>query len=109
VKVLFDACIPRPLRTHLSEFEVVTARERGWEQLSNGRLLTVAQVDFDVLLTVDRGMRYQQPTHRFDIGVVTVRVRGNHVRYFLPVLDEIRKAIQESKPGGGMVVDGRGL
>lgn len=77
-----------------------TAQERGWERLANGRLLAAAQADFDVLLTVDRGMRYEQPTHVFDIGLVVVRVKGNHVRFFEPLLEEIRTAIREAEPGG---------
>ena len=89
---------------HLSEFAVVTAQEKGWERLANGKLLAAAQAEFDVLLTVDRGMRYQQPTYTFDIGLVTVRVVGNKVRYFLPLLDESREAIRESSPGQVTVV-----
>ena len=104
MRVLFDACVPRPLRAYLSEFEVVTAQEKGWERLANGRLLAAAQAEFDVLLTVDRGMRYPQPTHTFDIGLVTVRVVGNNVRYFLPLLDEIRAAIRGSSSGQVTVV-----
>ena len=99
MRVLFDACVPRPLRRHLGEFAVVTAQERGWERLANGRLLAAAQGEFDVLLTVDRGMRYEQPTHTFGIGLVVVRVKGNHVRFFEPLLDEIRAAIRKSAPG----------
>lgn len=104
MKVLFDACVPRPLRRHLGEFTVITAQKRGWERLSNGRLLGEAQREFDVLLTVDRGMRYEQPTHDFDIGLVVVRVKGNHVRFFEPLLEEIRAAIRESAPGRVTVV-----
>ena len=108
MRVLFDACVPRPLRAHLSEFEIVTAQEKGWERLANGRLLSAAQAEFDVLLTVDRGMRYQQPTHTFEIGLVTVRVVGNNVRYFLPLLDDIRAALQGSRPGEVVVVGSLG-
>ena len=104
MRVLFDACVPKPLRRQLREFEVATAQERGWERLANGWLLATAQDDFDVLLTVDRGMRHEQPTHAFDIGLVVVRVKGNHVRFFEPLLDEIRAAIRESRPGRVTVV-----
>ena len=84
---------------------MTTAQERGWERLANGRLLAAAQDEFDVLLTVDRGMRYEQPTHAFDIGLVVVRVKGNHVRFFVPLLEEIRAAIRESGSGRVMVVE----
>ncbi len=82
----------------------MTAQEMGWERLSNGRLLAVAQAEFDVLLTVDRGMRYQQPTHTFEIGLVVVRVNGNHVRFFEPLLKEIGEAVRNSKPGKVTIV-----
>ena len=95
------------MRAHLAPIEIVTAQGMGWERLANGKLLAAAQSEFDVLLTVDRGMRYRQPTHTFEIGLVTVRVVGNHVRSFLPFPAEIRAAIRASAPGKVTVVGRR--
>ena len=49
-----------PLRTHLAGHDVVTAFEAGWAELSNGELLDAAEAQFDVLVTTDKQLRYQQ-------------------------------------------------
>ena len=60
MKILFDHCVPKPLRRHIPGHEIKTAYEMGWSKLTNGMLLDVAQVEFDVLLTVDQNIRHQQ-------------------------------------------------
>lgn len=60
MRVLFDECVPRALRTELPGHEVKTVAEAGWAGAKNGTLLQLATKDFDVLLTVDRNLEYQQ-------------------------------------------------
>jgi hypothetical protein len=60
VRVLFDEGTPVPLRTHLAGHDVVTGFEAGWAELSNGELLDAAEAQFDVLVTTDKQLRYQQ-------------------------------------------------
>ena len=59
--ILFDNGTPAPLRDALKGHIVVEAMERGWDRLVNGELIAVAEASgFDVLLTTDKNMRYQQ-------------------------------------------------
>jgi len=61
VKILFDANTPAPLARFLRGHEVVTADQLGWQGLENGALLDAAeQAGFDLLLTCDQNVRYQQ-------------------------------------------------
>lgn len=61
MRVLFDHGTPAPLRRMLPEHLIDTARERGWESLTNGALLDEAERDgYEVLLTSDHSIRYQQ-------------------------------------------------
>ena len=60
MKILLDACVPRPLRKFLPDHTVITAQESGWGQLKNGELLKVADASFDVFITTDQNLRYQQ-------------------------------------------------
>jgi hypothetical protein len=60
VKILFDQGVPAPLRDFLEDHTVETAYEAGWATLSNGELLTSAEAAFDVLVTTDRSLRFQQ-------------------------------------------------
>jgi hypothetical protein len=71
MKVLLDECVPRKLRRELQEHEVHTVTERGWSGIKNGKLLTLAEVEFDVFLTVDQNLKYQQNLEAFNIGVIT--------------------------------------
>ena len=60
MKILFDQGTPAPLRHELLGHEVSTAFEMGWSNLSNGDLLAVAETSFDLLMTTDQNLRYQQ-------------------------------------------------
>ena len=60
MKILFDHGTPAPLRRSLAGHEISTAYEMGWAQLSNGDLLAAAEKSFDVFITTDRNLRYQQ-------------------------------------------------
>jgi hypothetical protein len=61
MRILFDQGTPAPLRSLLVEHQVATAYERGWSQLENGALLVAAEAEgFEVLVTTDRNLKYQQ-------------------------------------------------
>ncbi|HXI71070.1 MAG TPA: hypothetical protein VNN22_12010 [Verrucomicrobiae bacterium] len=60
MKVLLDACVPRPLRKFLPDHIVQTAQEMGWGQLKNGALLQAAEPEFAAFLTSDNNLKYQQ-------------------------------------------------
>jgi predicted nuclease of predicted toxin-antitoxin system len=60
MRVLLDECVPRALRDELPGHEVRTVAEYGWAGVKNGELLRLAANSFDVLLTVDRNLEYQQ-------------------------------------------------
>ena len=61
MKILFDQGTPVPLRRYLPEHEVATASEMGWSQLNNGELLAAGTAKgFEVLVTTDQNLRYQQ-------------------------------------------------
>ena len=60
MKIFFDQGTPAPLRHALKEHTVSTAYEKGWGDLDNGKLLAAAEAEFDVLVTTDKNLRYQQ-------------------------------------------------
>lgn len=60
MKVLLDACVPRPLRKFLPDHNVSTAQEMGWGQLKNGALLQAGERQFDSFVTSDQNLKYQQ-------------------------------------------------
>jgi hypothetical protein len=73
VRVLFDQGTPVPLRQFLPQHEVSTAFERGWSTLRNGELLDAAeQAGFEVLVTTDANLQYQQNLRSRRIAIVVL-------------------------------------
>ena len=80
MKILLDECIDRRLARHLSGHEVKTVPQMGWAGTKNGELLTLAQTLFDIFVTVDRNLSFQQNIPRYDIAVVVLRCRSNRLQ-----------------------------
>jgi hypothetical protein len=103
VRVLFDQGTPVPLRTHLAGHDVVTAFEAGWAELSNGELLDAAEAQFDVLVTTDKQLRYQQNLTGRRIAIVVLP----HASW--PKLEsnaaEIAAAVAATHPGSYTELD----
>ena len=71
----------------------------GWSSFSNGKLLALAQTHFDVLLTLDSNLSYQQHLPEFDIAVLIIAVKSNRVSDLLPLVPAILAALPTCKPG----------
>jgi hypothetical protein len=102
--ILFDNGTPAPLRSALGDHIVVECFERDWDRLTNGALLAEAEAaGFDVLVTTDKNMLYQQNLTNRRLSFV---VLGNS-RW--PVLQKyvarVRAAVEASTPGSYTVVD----
>ncbi len=73
MKILFDQGVPVPLRSYLSNHIIDTAYEQGWSNLKNGELLDVIEKEkFDLLITTDQNLRYQQNLKNREISVVVL-------------------------------------
>ena len=73
MKVLFDQGTPVPLRTHFTTHHVSTAYELGWSTLKNGELLAAAESNgFDVFITTDANLAYQQNLSSRKIAIVVL-------------------------------------
>ena len=98
MRLLFDNGTPAPLRRHLGDHAIHTAAQLGWATLSNGELLDRAEAaGYEVLITTDQNMRYQQNLSGRDIGIVVLMdSRWPYVR--LRTAD-ICAAINAVKPG----------
>jgi hypothetical protein len=96
---LLDENLPRRLRRDLTEFSVRTVQEEGWTSYANGQLLGRAQDRFDVLLTADRRLQYQQNLTRFNIGVVVILTVTLRYRTIRTAIGPIRTALAAVKAG----------
>jgi predicted nuclease of predicted toxin-antitoxin system len=92
-RILLDENLPRKLRRELPGCFVRTVQEEGWTSFANGELLARAQEKFDVLLTADRRLQFQQNLARFDIGVVVILTPSLRFREIRKAISAIRSAI----------------
>lgn len=102
--VLFDENMPRKLRRDLPGFFVRTAQEEGWAAFKNGELLRRAAAAFDVLVTIDQRMRYQQNMTQLQIGVVVIEVPDTRIIFLRALLPQLREALERIQPGEVVVV-----
>jgi hypothetical protein len=99
LKILFDQGVPKPLQPHLAPHEVHRAFQMGWAQKKNGELLALAEAaGFDVLVTTDQSLRYQQNLGNRKLAVFVLS-RANWPQ-IMPYAAEIASKIKAiRKPG----------
>lgn len=98
MKILFDQGTPAPLRRYLEDHHIHTAAEQGWSDLDNGYLLDEAErEDYQVLITTDQNMRYQQNLSRRRLSIIVLlSTAWPKIRLRTA---EIREALDEIRPG----------
>jgi hypothetical protein len=98
MRILFDQATPVPLRPYLAGHTVLTAAEAGWDRLRNGDLLSAAEAaGFDLLLTTDRNMQYQQNLTGRRISVVILnRQQWPQLRSHVQLVVD---AVRAARPG----------
>lgn len=95
MRILLDENLPRKLKWRFCDtHEVKTVSDLGWQGLKNGALLRQAELQFDVLVTVDKGMRYQQTLVDFDLAVIVLQVASNTYPSLLPFVPRIEEALE---------------
>jgi predicted nuclease of predicted toxin-antitoxin system len=100
MKVLLDECIPRRLKNALPDHECQTVPEAGLAGQKNGLLLSFAEgAGFDLFLTMDQGLQYQQNLAGRSIAILIVRARSNRIEDLLPHLEACRSIMKSIQPG----------
>lgn len=104
MRLPLDECVDRRLANILSGHEVKTVPQMGWATIKNGELLALAAVEFDVFVTVDRNLSFQQNLVRFDIAVIVLRAHSNRLKDLLPLAPKILALLPTTKRGEVLVV-----
>ena len=99
MKVLLDECLPKKLKREVEADEVKTVPEVGWASKTNGELLRLAQLDFDVLLTNDQNLEHQQNLKKFDLAFVVLVAHTNDIEDLKPLMPAANEAMRTIKPG----------
>lgn len=98
MRVLLDECLPRKLKHYVRADFVSTVPEMGWASIENGSLLRLAEPDFDVFLTRDRNLEYQQNLATLDLAVIVLVAPTNDIEDLKPLMDAVNETIVRIKP-----------
>jgi predicted nuclease of predicted toxin-antitoxin system len=99
MRVLLDEHLPIALSRELHGHAVDTVAGRGWAGIKNGELLSRMKGHYDVLITMDRGIEFQQRFSTLPFGIVIVRAASNRMQHLRPLVPAVLAAITAAKPG----------
>lgn len=99
MKVLLDECVDRRLARDITGHEVLTVTAMGWAGVKNGELLARAETTFDVFVTVDRNLAFQQNTVKYALAVVVLRARSNRLVDLRPLVPRLLEVLPGAARG----------
>jgi hypothetical protein len=99
VKILLDECIDRRLAKEIVGHDVKTVPQMGWATIKNGELLSLAEKEFDIFLTVDRNLSFQQNLPRFHLAVVVLCAPSNRLWDLRALVPKLLDLLPSAKRG----------
>ena len=100
MRILIDECLNWRLGRALTGHFAVSAQKMGWSGVQNGRLLSLAvENGFDVFLTGDRNLAFQQNTTQFAIAIVVLEAEGIQLHHTLSLMPKVLALLPNLKPG----------
>ena len=99
LRVLLDECLPKKLKREFTNCLVSTVFEMGWAGTKNGELMKVAHGHFDVFVTADQNLQYQQNLVYADVGVVVLVAINNRIEALAPLMPQVNESLQSIAAG----------
>lgn len=100
LRVLLDESVPHDLLLYLTEFEAATVQSLGWSGMKNGVLLRAArEAGFQILVTVDRRLEYQQNIPKSGLALVVLQARSTRMPDLLPLIPALTAALLDTRAG----------
>ena len=109
MRILLDPCVPKPLRRSFPTHQIRTAAEMGWQDLRNGKLLAEAAAAFDVILTVDKNIKYEQNLATLPIAVIVLRAPKNTPDVLAGFAPFVERALGSYQRGQMLEIDETGI
>lgn len=104
MKLLLDECIDRRLIREFVGYDIKTVPQMGWSGVKNGKLLTLAQKEFDVFITVDRNLSFEQNLPKFDMAVIVLQTRSNRLADLKLLVPNILAVLDTATKGKATLV-----
>jgi len=105
MRLLLDECVDWRLLRDLFEFDAKTVRQMGWTGIENGELLALAEREFDVFVTVDKNLSFQQNLAGLRISVLVLRGRSLRLSDLRVLVPKLRTALTSVKTGEVHFID----
>ncbi|MGZ8844077.1 MAG: DUF5615 family PIN-like protein [Pyrinomonadaceae bacterium] len=99
MKLLLDECVTRFVKRELAGHDVQTVEEAGFKGFENGDLIKTAAGLFEVLITVDRNIPFQQNIAGLNIAILVLAAKRNSYARLKPLLPRAMSALESIKPG----------
>ncbi len=97
MKILLDESVPRLLKLSLPQLDIATVQEMGWAGIRNGELLRRAETQFDVLVTADQNLRYQQNLSGRKLAILVLP--SNQVPVVTQLIPQVETTLATIQPG----------
>jgi predicted nuclease of predicted toxin-antitoxin system len=104
MKLLLDECIDRKLAREFPGYEVRTVPQMGWAGVKNGQLLALAEAEFDVFITVDCNLSFQQNLSQFNIAVIVLQASSNRLADLKPLAPKVLDILATAAKGKATVI-----
>ena len=98
MRILLDESVPERLGDLLSPHQCSSVRRQGWAGLKNGKLLAVAAEHFDVLLTADKNMEFQQNLVTLPLGIAVMRANSNRLEALAELVPALLRSLEHFRP-----------
>jgi len=99
MRILLDESLPRKLALELSGHDAQSVQKRGWSGLKNGALLREASQEFEVLLTGDQNLEFQQNLMTLPIAIIVMVAVNNRIETLRPLILDVLEALRTIQPG----------
>jgi predicted nuclease of predicted toxin-antitoxin system len=103
MKVLLDECLPRRLLRDLSSFSATTVPRQGWAGKSDSELLNLATDEFDVFITLDSNLIFQQNLETMSLSIIVLHAANSRYETFLPLIPKLLDAIESIEVPGTVI------
>ena len=104
MRLLLDENLDWRLRRDLPGQTMEYVPFAGWAGVKNGRLLALAQEQFDVLVTMDGGIPHQQNLARFQIAIIALRASSNRLADTRPLMPHVLAYLPLARPGTCIII-----
>ena len=99
MRILLDENLPKKLKAELPDHDVSTVQQMGWSGKENGELLDLMVAEFDVFITADQNLTYQQNLTEANIAIVVLAAHSTRLPDLIPLMPQVREVLTTIKSG----------